>query len=81
MRSRLPGGGVKRVELAVEGSGKVALEGSSNFAVSTAFLGAFGDVLPSSRVVDHPGHGDGVQGSVEASVTAPVEPVPDSVAA
>jgi hypothetical protein len=31
--------------------------------------------------VDHPGHGDGVQGSVEAPITAPVEPVPDSVTA
>lgn len=73
--------GVKGVELAVEGSGDVALEGSADFAVAAAFLGAFGDVVPCSGVVGHPGHGDGVQGSVEAPITAPVEPVPDSVTA
>ena len=71
--------GVKGVELTVEGSGKVALEGSSDFAVAAAFLGAFGDVLPRFGVVNHAGHGDGVQGTIESSVTAPVEPVPDSV--
>ena len=74
-------GGVKGVELAVEGSGDVALEGSADFAVATAFLGAFSNVVPGSGVMDHPGHRDGVQGSVEAPITAPVEPVPDSVTA
>jgi len=42
-------GGVKGVELAVEGSGEVVLEGSADFAVASAFLRAFGDVLPRSR--------------------------------
>jgi hypothetical protein len=74
-------GGVQGVELAVENSGDVSLEGSANFAVATAFLGAFSDVVPGSGVMDHPGHDDGMQGSVEAPITAPVEPVPDSVAA
>ena len=73
--------GVKGVELTVEGSGEVALEGSSDFAVAAAFLGAFGDVLPRSGMVNHPGHGDGVQGTIESPITAPVEPVPDSVTA
>jgi hypothetical protein len=72
-------GGVKGVELTVEGSGKVALERSSDFAVATAFLGAFGDVLPRSRVVNHPGHGDDVSGTVKAPITAPIEPVPDRI--
>ena len=71
---------VKGVELTVEGSGKVAW-GSSDFAVAAAFLGAFGDVLPRSGMVNHPGHGDGVQGTIEAPITAPVEPVTDSVTA
>lgn len=74
-------GGVKGVELAVEDSGDVALEGSANFALAAAFLGAFGDVVPGSGVMGHPGHGDTVQGSVEAPMTAPVEPVPGSVTA
>ena len=74
-------GGVKGVELAVEGPGDVALEGSADFAVTTSFLGAFSDVVPCSGVVGHPGHGNGVQGSVEAPVTTAVEPVPDSVTA
>jgi hypothetical protein len=73
--------GVKGVELAVERSGDVALEGSADFAVAAAFLGAFGDVVACSGVLGHPGHGDGVQGSVEAPITAPVEPVSDSVTA
>ena len=67
------------VELAVEDSGDVALEGSADFAVATAFLGAFGDVVPCSGVVGHPGHGDGVQGTIEAPVTTPVESVPDRI--
>lgn len=48
-------GGVKGVELAVEDSGDVALEGSADFAAATAFLGSFGDVVPCSGVADHPG--------------------------
>jgi hypothetical protein len=32
-------------------------------------------------MVDHPGHSDGVQGTIEAPITAPVEPVTDSVTA
>ena len=67
--------------MAVEGSGDVALEGSADFAVAAAFFGAFGDVVTCSGVVDHPGHGDGVQSPVQAPVTAPVEPVPDSTTA
>ena len=74
-------GGVKGIELAVERSGDVALEGPADFTVAAAFLGAFGDVVPCSGVVHHSGHGDGVQGSVEAPITARVEPVPDSVTA
>ncbi len=75
------GGGVKGVELAVEGSGDVALEGSSDFAVAAAFVSASSDILPCSGVMRHAGHRDGVQGPVEAPVTAPVEPVPDSITA
>jgi hypothetical protein len=74
-------GGVKGVELAVEDSGDVALEGSTDYAVATAFLSAFNDIVPRSGVVDHPGHRNGVQGTIEAPITTPIEPVPDGVTA
>ena len=72
---------VESVELPIEGTGEIALEGSSDSAVAAAFLGAFSHVVPCPGVVDHPGHRDGVQGAVKAPITAPVESVPDGVTA
>jgi hypothetical protein len=49
--------------------------------LETTCLKALADLLPRSGVVNHPGHGDGVQGTVEAIITAAVESMPGGVTA
>lgn len=73
--------GVKGVELAVEDTGDVALQGPMDLPVAMAFLGTFGDVVPGSGIMSHPGHGDGMQCSIETPITTPIESVPDSFTA
>lgn len=73
--------GVEGVQLTVERAGDVALKGPTDLAVAMAFLRTFGDVVACSGVMNHPGHRNGVQGSVEAPIATPVEPMPDSVTA
>ena len=63
------------LELAVELTGDVALEATSDLAVGLAFGARPFGVDAGTRVALEPGHHDGVYGAVELAVTEPREPV------
>lgn len=64
----------------MDAAGEVAFEASADFPVGAAFCSPFLDVFPCFWVVGHPGQGDHVEDTVQASIAASVQAVPDSVA-
>ena len=68
------------VEAAVDFVCEVALEAAADFTEGASFGGAAFDVGAGSRVHAHAGDDGHVKGTVEASVTAAVDVVPDGVA-
>src|SRR3954463_14848007 len=71
--------GVGGFEEAVDPAGDVALEAPFDFAWGSSFGGSARDVGAGLGVEAHARQHDGVQGSVELSVAATVEPVADDL--
>src|SRR5919112_4144292 len=68
-------------ELSVEFAGDVALEAATDLARGLSLGGASLDVRPGPGTAADPGQRDGVDGAVQRSVAAAVEPMPDDPAA
>src|SRR5215471_15365306 len=68
-------------ELPVELAGDVALEAAADIPDGLPLGGAPGDVGTGPGGAAHPDQRDGVDGAVQRSVAAAVEPVPDDLAA
>lgn len=73
------GGWVGRVEVAVDLSGEVALQGASYLLRGASFRAASRDVFAGHGVVGHAGDGRHVEDAVQASVSTSVESVTDRV--
>jgi hypothetical protein len=59
--------------------GQVAFDATTNFPVRTTLGAALLHVPAGFAIMGHPDDRDHVQGTVQGPVTAPVQPVPDSV--
>lgn len=60
-------------------AGHISFEAAKDLLVGISFGSAFVDVVACLGMVRHPGNRDHVQGAVQRSVFAAVEPVPDRV--
>jgi len=72
--------GERAGELAVELAGDVPLEAAADLPGRLSLSGAPGHVSAGAGTAAHPGDRDGVDGPVEGTVAAAVEPVPDGLA-
>jgi hypothetical protein len=69
------------LDTSVEAAGQGSFDGSPDVAVGFTFGAAADLVVDGFGVASEPGDGDGVQGTVEISVAAPVAPVPGALPA